>query len=226
MQTINEIKNIENPLLKMIIIANANHELWLRENDDSNMESNRLNEDLITPITSNTKTYEDNKKGYSSIELAGIAKFFEYIRKNTNETVVFENTLAYTLHGIDVVTKDSEGIYTIYEIKGTTKKITKPQRYLRKTKRRGRQLSLQWCWYSLTDHVSNPASANLFLTLLDDFLNMRVRRKVGLIKCVKEDDGSFRGEDVEIHDFEDLNIKESYDLSRPRVMYEEIKEIS
>ncbi len=224
MQTPTEIENIKNPLLKIITIATINHNYWLSENDDSNEDANKLNKDLITPITSNMKTYDDSKKGYTSIELAGIAKFFEYIRNNTDETVMFENTLAYTLHGIDVVTKDRDGIYTIYEIKGTTKKITKPARYLRKTKTRGRQLSLQWCWYSLTDHAFNPVGANLFLTLLDDFLNFKVKRKLAIIKCFKEDDGSFSGEDVQIDDFKSLNIKESYDLSKQRLMYEEIKD--
>jgi len=217
--------NIMNQLNQMIKVAQACHLIWLEMNKDTTSKVvSSINEDFITPIYKEIQTTQDQSIGYDTIELSGIAYFFKDMLENDSETVVFENTMAYSLRGLDAVTVDKDGIYTIYEIKGTTRALKKPMRYLTKTKRRGRQLSLQWCWYSLTDWFDKPETANIFLTLYEDFLNGKIKRKLVVVESKKESDGSYTGVRSNYFDLTDENFDVDYSLDLPLGMLNEIKD--
>jgi len=215
---------MDNLLLEFVKVATLNHLIWLELNKQiTNNSAEEINKDFLSPISSKAETYTDGKVGYKSIELSAIAKFFKEILDTKEEKVVFENTLAYSLHGIDAITKDKNGIYTIYEIKGTSRKIRSAKSYLTKTKHKGRQLTLQWCWYSLTDFAELPPAANIFLQLYENFINQKVKRKLSIVESQIQDDNSYLGTKMHIYDFDSLNIVDDYDMSKQKLMLKNLK---
>ena len=216
--------SIDNPLVVFVNVAKINHEIWLKINSQNSTDSvEDINKDFISPISNSMKKSNDEKIGHKSIEQSAIAKYFEEIRESKNEVVVFENTLAYSLHGIDAITKDKNGIYTIYEIKGTTRALRSARSYLSKTKHKGRQLTLQWCWYSLVDFAELPPAANVFLELYEDFINQKVKRKLTIVECQKQDDKSYLGNELHTYSFDELNVVDDYDMSKQKRMLEDLK---
>ncbi len=181
-----------------------------------------INKDFLSPVSVCIKKDTDNLIGYKSIEQAGIARFFQNILENSDKTMVFENTLASTLHGIDAITKDNNN-YTIHEIKGTTCTLKSARSYLKKTKNKGRQLTLKWCWFSLTDFAEFPTTSNIFLELYEDFINQNIKRKLSIVECEKQDDNSYIGNRIHTFDFNSLDIIDDYDMSKQKKMLSLLK---
>jgi len=123
-----------NPLEYFVYIALCN--LKLLESDyfqeKNSVISKQISETMLSCVPKNIEQSNNSNIGYKTIELAGIAKFFEDIEQDESQVVVYENTLGMTLHGIDAITKDTNDNYTIYEIKGTTRKLRSPRSYLKK----------------------------------------------------------------------------------------------
>lgn len=197
-----------NPLEYFVYIALCN--LKLLESDyfqeKNSVISKQISETMLSCVPKNIEQSNNSNIGYKTIELAGIAKFFEDIEQDESQVVVYENTLGMTLHGIDAITKDTNDNYTIYEIKGTTRKLRSPRSYLKKTRNRGRQLTWEWCWASLVDMAEFPLTASVFLVLYKNTINQNIKRKLSIIECEKEEDGSYLGKTMHTFDFENLNI--------------------
>ena len=214
-----------NPLEKFVFIALANEVLLNEQSKDRASEvSEEISKQMISGVPENIEPYDDQKTGYKTIELAGIAKFFEEINKREDEKVVYENTIGMTLHGIDAVTKTNDGSYTVYEIKATTRNLRSPRSYLRKTKHKGRQLSWQWCWASLVEMAEFPLTAPVFLELYVKMIEQKIKRKLAIVECKKEHDGSYTGAKLHIFDFESLDITYDSDLSKQRKMLAELRQ--
>lgn len=215
----------ETPLDYILFVALANEVLLNEQIKGQATEvSEEISRQMIGGVPEDIESYDDQKKGYKTIELAGIAKFFEEINKSEDEEVVYENTIGMTLHGIDAVTKTNDGSYTVYEIKATTRDLRSPRSYLRKTKHKGRQLSWQWCWASLVDMAEFPLTAPIFLELYVKMIERKIKRKLAIVECKKEHDGSFTGTKLHIFDFESLGITDDSDLSKQRKMLAELRQ--
>jgi len=186
--------------------------------------SQEIGKDFIAPVPDGIEMDEDGKEGHKTIELAAIASFFEHIAQHSDETTVYENTIGMTLHGIDAVTVDKEGIYTVYEIKGTTRPLKKAESYLKKTKNKGQQLSWEWCWMSLVDMVEFPYTAPIFLELYKPLIRQQIRRKLAVVECKRCEDGSYTGERVHMFDAKELDIEEKNNLENPRRMLDELEQ--
>lgn len=215
-----------NPLEHFIHIAQSN--LALLQSDYFKEESTKISKEIarnmLNEIPKNIELCQDNSIGYKTIELAGIAQFFKDIENNLNEELIYENTLGMTLHGIDAISKDIDGTYTIYEIKGTTRKLRSARSYLKKTRKRGRQLTWKWCWASLVDMAEFPLTASVFLALYEDIIFKRVKRKLSIIECQKEEDNSYTGKDIHTFDFDLLDIIDDYSMSKQERMLTSLKE--
>jgi len=79
----------------------------------------------------------------------------------------------------------SAGRDLICEAKGTTEAIRRPARYLRTTKRHGRQLAWEWCWKTLIDFAEVGPTTGIFLRLLEPMLFGRVDARASLGLLVK-----------------------------------------
>jgi len=215
---------MKNKLQMLIDLAKANEYLvqeYLKQHTSD--ISKDIQNDFLGVIPDGIEVCNENMQGYKSIELSGIATFFEYIHKLPNTKVVYENTIAMTLHGIDAITQDDNGMYTIYEIKGTARELKTPKSYLKRTKHKGRQLSWEWCWMSLVDMAEFPLTASVFLVeLYEPVIHQRVKRKLVIVECSKCQDRSYIGENIHIFDYEELGIKEKYNLKNPKKMLEEL----
>ena len=100
-----------------------------------------------------------------SIEDGGVLGAIRWMQSQPNLEAVFGNDLAYTRTGLDLAARqlDSNGVL-LCEAKGTMKAFDRPGRYLRETRRKGRQLSWRWCWQSLTEFALRGPTARIFLT--------------------------------------------------------------
>ena len=213
-----------NPLEHFIYIAQCNLQLLDSDFFTKNYSyiSNQISENMLSYIPNNIKLDCDNTVGYKSIELAGIAKFFEAIEKDESQKVVYENTLGMTLHGIDAITKDNNDDYTIYEIKGTTRNLRSPKSYLKKTRNRGRQLTWEWCWASLVDMAEFPLASSVFLELYEHMINQKIKRKLVIVECRKEKE-YYLGHTMHIYSFDELNIREDYQMIKQKEMLLSLK---
>ena len=87
-----------------------------------------------------------------SIEDGGVLGAIRWMQSQPNLEAVFGNDLAYTRTGLDLAARELDRDRVLLcEAKGTMKVFDRPGRYLRETRRKGRQLSWRWCWQSLTE---------------------------------------------------------------------------
>lgn len=183
-----------NPLHQYILIAEMSLQYWemCNENGFSNIY---LGEKYLTrlPETSFKISFPNDldKTIYPDVETAGIAGLYDELIKKTNYRVIFSNELAYAIHGIDALAHNKEeNQYLICEAKGTTIQKQSPSYYLKNTKKRGRQLSWQWCWNCIVDFAEFPATANVFLEIYKSIiLNQNVKRLLSVTFCRKINDG-------------------------------------
>lgn len=118
-----------------------------------------------------------------SIEDAGVLGAILWLQRQPEYLVTFGNDLAYTRYGIDLVAKHtSTGRLLLCEAKGTTGPWCPAGTYLRHTRRKGRQLSWQWCWASLIEFAFRGPTARLFLTTFREFLRGEADRALVINK--------------------------------------------
>ncbi len=112
-----------------------------------------------------------------SIEDGGVLGAILWMQSQPRLEAVFGNDLAYTRFGLDLVARDldSEDV-VLCEAKGTMQDFSHPGRYLRETRRKGRQLSWRWCWQSLAEFAMRGPTARLFLTTFRAVLTGRAKR--------------------------------------------------
>ncbi len=158
-----------NPLHHYLIVAKINSKFWELCNDKK-FSNIYLGNNYLIPLPKGSNqvsfpTY-NGKCIYPDIAMAGVAGLYRELTKNSNYKIIFSNELAYEIHGIDALAYNKkENQYLICEAKGTTIGEKSPAYYLKKTKKRGRQLSWQWCWNCIIDFAEFPATANVFLEL-------------------------------------------------------------
>jgi hypothetical protein len=112
-----------------------------------------------------------------SIEDGGVLGAILWMQSQPGLEAVFGNDLAYTRLGLDLVARGIGGDGVVLcEAKGTMRAFATPGRYLRETRRKGRQLSWRWCWQSLTEFAMRGPTARLFLTTFRAVLCGRARR--------------------------------------------------
>jgi hypothetical protein len=112
-----------------------------------------------------------------SVEDGGVLGAIRWMQEQPGLVAVFGNDLAYTRLGIDLVARHrgAERLL-ICEAKGSLSRCAAPGRYLRMTRRKGRQLSWRWCWESLVEFSRHGATALLFLECFRDVLLGRCER--------------------------------------------------
>ena len=112
-----------------------------------------------------------------SIEDGGVLGAIRWMQSQPNLEAVFGNDLAYTRTGLDLAARqlDRDGVL-LCEAKGTMKAFDRPGRYLRETRRKGRQLSWRWCWQSLAEFALRGPTARIFLTTFRAVLTGRASR--------------------------------------------------
>ena len=112
-----------------------------------------------------------------SIEDGGVLGAIRWMQSQPNLEAVFGNDLAYTRTGLDLAARELDrDSVLLCEAKGTTKAFDRPGRYLRETRRKGRQLSWRWCWQSLTEFALRGPTARIFLTIFRAVLTGRASR--------------------------------------------------
>lgn len=222
-----------NPLHQYILVAEMGLKYWERcnENGFSNIY---LGEKYLTRLPkSSFKNSFDNfmdKVIYPDVETAGIAGLYNELNKKTDYRIIFSNELAYEIHGIDALAYNKEeNQYLICEAKGTTIQKKSPSYYLKNTKKRGRQLSWQWCWNCIIDFAEFPATANVFLEIYKSIiLNQNVKRLLSVTFCRKINDGYLiqktrTWDENELNSYEWFNQKK--DFSKQKGWLEQIERI-
>lgn len=222
-----------NPLHQYILVAEMGLKYWERcnENGFSNIY---LGEKYLTCLPkSSFKNSFDNfmdKVIYPDVETAGIAGLYNELNKKTDYRIIFSNELAYEIHGIDALAYNKEeNQYLICEAKGTTIQKKSPSYYLKNTKKRGRQLSWQWCWNCIIDFAEFPATANVFLEIYKSIiLNQNVKRLLSVTFCRKINDGYLiqktrTWDENELNSYEWFNQKK--DFSKQKGWLEQIERI-
>lgn len=112
-----------------------------------------------------------------SIEDGGVLGAIRWMQSQPNLEAVFGNDLAYTRTGLDLAARELDRDRVLLcEAKGTMKVFDRPGRYLRETRRKGRQLSWRWCWQSLTEFALRGPTARIFLTTFRAVLTGRASR--------------------------------------------------
>lgn len=112
-----------------------------------------------------------------SIEDSGVLGAILWMQSQPRLEAVFGNDLAYTRLGLDFVARDLDSNDVLLcEAKGTMQEISGPGRYLRETRRKGRQLSWRWCWQSLTEFAMRGPTARLFLMSFRAVLTGKAKR--------------------------------------------------
>ncbi|MFA0964461.1 hypothetical protein AB9P05_21825 [Roseivirga sp. BDSF3-8] len=145
----------------------------------TDLEIRKLNDDYIIKLPPDMEEMkgEEGPAPPRDMEDAGIVGFFDDIRQNARYTVIYENTLGYEIHGLDALLRDEETGHIIFiEIKGTSRKIASPLSYLKRTKRKGRQLSWEWLYRSLEEAAHSMASSALYLYCLPHLVHSTVER--------------------------------------------------
>jgi hypothetical protein len=177
-----------NPLHHFILIAEISSKYWEKCNKN-NFSDIYLGEKYLTRLPK--KSYKTSlpkyldKTIYPDVETAGIAGLYNELKEKTNYNVIFSNELAHEIHGIDALAySEEENLYLICEAKRSTIQKRSPSYYLKNTKKRGRQLSWQWCWNCIVDFAEFPATANVFLELYKQIiLNRNVKRLLSVSFC-------------------------------------------
>lgn len=220
-----------NPLHLFILIAEISSKYWKKCNENK-FSDIYLGEKYLTrlPETSFKTSFPKylDKTIYPNVETAGIAGLYDELNKKTNYRVIFSNELAYEIHGIDALAYDKEeNQYLICEAKGTTIQKKSPSYYLKNTKKRGRQLSWQWCWNCIVDFAEFPATANVFLEIYKSIiLNQNVKRLLSVTFCRKIKDG-YLIQKTRTWDEEELNryewFNQQMDFSKQKEWLEQIE---
>ena len=98
--------------------------------------------------------------------------------------VIFYDELCFQRSGLDLVFRSrSDERITITEVKGTSKKIQgSPLRYLKTTRTKGRQLSWDWVWRSLTSMAYDASTADGFFRILRGVLEGRADRSLVIVR--------------------------------------------
>ena len=92
----------------------------------------------------------------------------------------------------------------IYEAKATGRPIAKScNRYLRKTRHKGRQLSWRWCWATLTECACLGASAYAFLKLARPIIERQCDRRLLVSRCAWEG-AEWRTEEIRVFEEQEL----------------------
>lgn len=153
-------------------------------------EIRKLNDDYIIKLPPEMAEMrgEEGPAPPRDMEDAGIVGFFDDIRTDSRYTVIYENTLGYEIHGLDALLRDEETGHIIFiEIKGTSRKIASPLSYLKRTKRKGRQLSWEWLYRSLEEAAHSMASSTLYLYCLPHLVHSTVERWLVISRSEVED---------------------------------------
>ena len=164
---------------------------------------------------------------YPTKEIAGVAGLYTWLKDRKYE-VIFSNDFSLDIHGIDAVAHDKQtNEYIICEAKGSSlSKIKSFPGYLKKTKKKGRQLSYEWCWASLTDYAFQASTAGIFLKLLEPTIIKKIKRLL-CVSLLKETTSGYAIRDIKVWKEEEMNkkawFKKPYDLSKQLDWYQEIQ---
>lgn len=145
---------------------------------------------IPTGLTSEPKLIVDGKVSLENRELGGLYGMFEHINARPNLETIFCNDFSLFIQGFDAIAYDQQNdVYHICEAKGTTRPIASPLTYLKKTRRKGRQLSWEWCWRTLVDFALAGYTAPVFLNLYKRVLrNEGIARMLAVSKLNDEDE--------------------------------------
>lgn len=183
MSLLEEEITIHNPLHHVVLVAEINRRMWLKQSGKSD---NGFGEAWLVPLPRTAVAEQfPTRVGelvYPKVETVGVVGAYRQIDAMPGYEVIFCNDLAYETCGIDVIAKHREsGRYLICEAKGTTGAFSSPAAYLKATKHKGRQLSWQWAWNSVVDFSDSPTASNVFLVL---YRSMILEQEIDRLLCV------------------------------------------
>lgn len=170
---------------------------------------------------------EDGASIYPDIETGGVAGLYDELKRLGAE-IIFANDLSMDIHGIDAIAFHPESQrYLICEAKGTaSESVHQFSHYLKNTRRKGRQLSHEWCWASILDYSCLGTTAHIFLRMLEHMLDGNYERLLCVTQLSESESGySIRSRRIwrEEHFSACEWLSLPYDLSRQRVWMKEIK---
>jgi hypothetical protein len=183
MPSFEEEITIHNPLHHVVLVAEINRRMWLKQSGKSD---NGFGETWLVPLPRSAVTKHfptrEGEPVYPKVETVGVVGAYRQIDAMPGYEVVFCNDLAYETCGIDVIAKHREsGRYLICEAKGTTGAFGSPAAYLKTTKHKGRQLSWQWAWNSMVEFADSPTASSVFLEL---YRSMILEQGIDRLLCV------------------------------------------
>jgi hypothetical protein len=227
-----DIRSIEemaiNPLHATIIIAELLSRMLKKEHPAKSYPLEVLSLPyLVRAEFEDFPKDEDGALFYPDIETGGVAGLYQELIRIGAE-IIFANDLSMDIHGIDAIAFHPETQnYLICEAKGTSlERFHHFSYYLRKTRRKNRQLSHEWCWASILDYAYMGTTAHIFLKMLEHILEGNYER----LLCVSHLSNSDLGYSVVASriwseaEFSKCEwLSSPYDLSRHRSWLEEIK---
>ena len=190
-----------------------------------------LNKDYIIKLPPDAVEIKSdgNPEPPHNLEDAGVVGFYDFIRPDKRYTVIFENTLGYEIHGLDVLLKDNEtGKVIIVELKGNSRPIRSPLSYLKKTKNKGRQMSWIWIFKSLLSSYNSMAASSVLLHCLGPLFENRIERWVS-VSHAKKQQSHWSVDEIKFYKEEDLKkypqLNESKELGKWSEAYKELMKI-
>lgn len=227
-----DIRSIEemavNPLHATILVAELLSEMLKKEHPAKSYPVESLSLPyLVQAEFEDFPKDEDGTSYYPNIETGGVAGLYQELIR-TGAEIIFANDLSMDIHGIDAIAFHPERKqYLICEAKGTSlEKLHHFNYYLRKTRRKGRQLSHEWCWASILDYAYQGTTAHIFLKMLEHILEGNYERLLCVTHLSKSSSGFSI---VASRIWSEADFKRSewlsspYDLTRQQSWLEEIK---
>lgn len=191
-----------NQLHHFVLMAEFLHGLTVKMHNDT---PHNLGLDWLSPVPDHEVIKIDPKIDAKTIESAGVRELYKRLVSEHKLDILYGNDW-YDPRGFDCIAYQRESdTYYICESKGTTRPITYPTSYLKKTKTKGRQLSWEWCWKACLDYSEQGFTANVFLKLYPRILKKQGIKRILGITQVKEHKGYYTTIDFKLIDEEILN---------------------
>lgn len=216
-------KSSINPLQFYIRLAQVNHHLGkeaLKGKGTFEIKNDWLCPEF--PASGQKRKYDSKgRECFHSREDAGVGSLYNYLNNDTPYKVIFCNDLSMQIWGFDALALDENtGTYLICEAKGTTGKFKTPPSYLKKTVKKGRQLSWEWCWRTLTDFAEDSLTAPVFTALYRPLILQQNIERLLFVAQLERSKGDFVISDTKFWDEEHLQqydfLSKRKDLSKHR----------
>lgn len=158
-------------------------------------------------ITTNTMQYYNGQPLLENREMGGLFGLFSFINQQEGWETVFCNDFSLFIHGIDAIAYNSNtDTYYLCEAKGSTRQFQTPISYLKKTRKKGRQLSWEWIWLSLEEFALSGYAAPIFLSLYKRMIKQERVKRLLAVTQLKPQNNCFLMNETRVWHEEDLVV--------------------